>query len=565
MTIIFTTDIHGNYFPYDFRHERWGKGSLQRVHGFVAQLCKKNPVGTVLIDGGDIIQGEPTSYYFNYVNDSSKRHRVADMMNFIGYDVGVIGNHDIETGHEVFDKFIGDCNFPILGANAIDVETGLPYFEPYTIIRRSGIKIAIIGFVTPAIPHWIPSDVWKDMRFEDIKTSAKKWVAHVKEVEEPDFIVGLFHSGMDDGIDTPEYKENATRDTATGVDGFDLILYGHDHASNMEEVEAPCGKSVLCVNPGCYANSVAEVNLEFSLNSSGEVVRHECSCQLHYIGTLSNLHANEFKKMFHYDFKNIRVFSSEKIGKFTNGVDVSDAYFGSSSYIDLIQELQLHISGADISFAAPLFFSASIEPGEVKVNNLFNLYRFEDHLYTLMLSGKEIKNYLEMSYGAWICQMTSENDPLLQIGPMKNNPSRIGFKNFIFNFDSASGIHYEVDVRKGEGERVTIKCMDDGTPFDMERMYKVAMTAYRSNGGGELLTKGAGLTKEEIDRRVVCCTEKDIRYYLMEYIKEKHTIIPTAKNHWRFIPEEWVKVAEQRERALLFTKPAESESKTEEE
>lgn len=501
-----------------------------------------------------MIQGEPTSYYFNYVDDNSKHHRVADMMNFIGYDVGVIGNHDIETGHDVFDKFVNDCNFPILGANAIDKETGMPYFEPYTIIRRSGIKVAVIGFITPAIPHWIPSDIWKDMRFEDIPACAKKWVAHVKEVEEPDFIVGLFHSGMDDGIITPEYKENATRETATSVDGFDLILYGHDHASNMEEVEGPTGKSVLCVNPGCYANSVAEIDIEFEVNSQNEVVRHNSSCQLHYIGTLSNLHANEFKKMFHYDFKNVRTFSSEKIGRFANGVDVSDAYFGSSSYIDLIQELQLHISGADISFAAPLFFTASIDPGEVKVNNLFDLYRFEDHLYTLLLSGKEIKDYLEMSYSAWVCQMTCESDSLLQIGPMKNNPNRIGFKNFIFNFDSASGIRYEVDVRKGDGERINILSMDDGTPFDENKMYKVAMTAYRSNGGGELLTKGAGLTKEEINKRIVYSTDKDIRYYLMEYIKEKQVIVPKARKHWRFIPEQWIKVAEERERAILFGK-----------
>jgi len=553
LTIIFTTDIHGNYFPYDFRHERWGKGSLQRVHGFVAQQCKHNPVGTILIDGGDIIQGEPTSYFFNYL-DEGKRHRVADMMNFIGYDVGVIGNHDIETGHDVFDSFVNDCNFPILGANAIDVETGLPYFEPYTIIKRSGIKIAVIGFVTPAIPHWIPRSVWKDMRFEDIKESAKKWIAHVKEVEEPDFIVGLFHSGMDEGIDTPDYKENATRETASSVDGFDLILYGHDHASNMEEIETPSGRNVLCVNPGCYANSVAEVNLEFSMNAAGEVTGHECSCQLHYIGTLNNLHANEFKKMFYHDFKKVRDFSSEKIGRFEAGVDVSDAYFGSSSYIDLIQELQMHISGADISFAAPLFFTASIEAGDVKVSNLFDLYRFEDHLYILGLKGSEIKNYLEMSYAAWVNQMTNEDDNMLLIGPMKNNPNRVGFKNFIFNFDSAAGICYEVDVRKPEGEKVNIISMDDGSPFEMDKMYKVAMTAYRSNGGGELLTKGAGLTKEEIESRILTYTTMDIRHYLMHYIKEKTVIEPHPKMHWRFIPEDWVKKASERERELLFGK-----------
>ena len=169
INIIFTTDIHGNYFPYDFRHNRWGKGSMQRVHAFVAQQVKKDSGSTILIDGGDMLQGEPSSYFFNYVSrqkpsdfpfpvkfpprDMFARHKAADICNFIGYDVGVIGNHDIETGHEIYDKFVSDCNFPILAANAINTETNEPYFEPYTILYRSGIRIAVIGFTTPAIPH----------------------------------------------------------------------------------------------------------------------------------------------------------------------------------------------------------------------------------------------------------------------------------------------------------------------------------------------------------------------------------------------------------------------------
>lgn len=549
--IIFTSDIHGNYFPYDFRHERWGKGSLQRVHAFVAQQLKANPISTILVDGGDILQGEPTSYYLNFVA-KDEHHSVADMTNFIGYDVGVIGNHDLETGHEVFDNFVEDCNYPVLGANVINDETGLPYFEPYTILRRSGVKIAIIGFVTPAIPHWIPKQIWSNMHFEDIVSSAKKWVAHVKEVEEPDFIIGLFHSGMDEGIITPDYRENAVRDTASSVSGFDLILYGHDHSSNMEEVENPEGRNILCVNPGCYAHSVAEVNITFNLNKEGIVTGHDTLCQLHYIGTIHNTSAFDFKRHFSRDFKQVKAFASERIGTFTESININDAYFGSSSYIDLIQSLQLKISEADISFAAPLFFNSAIEAGEVKVSNLFALYRFEDHLYTILLTGKEIKQYLEMSYGAWIHQMSSPEDGLLQLQPMKNNPSRMGFKNFIFNFDSAAGIRYTVDVRKPEGEKINIESMADGRPFDENELYTVAMTAYRANGGGELLTKGAGLSKEEIDSRIIGCTERDLRHYLMLFIKEQKIIHPQAMNHWKFIPEEWVKAASERERELLF-------------
>lgn len=551
LKIIFTTDVHGNYFPYDFRHGHWGRGSLQRVHAFVANTVQESPSGTLLIDGGDMLQGEPTAYYFNH-RCQHTRHRVAEICNYIGYDVAVIGNHDIEMGKSIFDKYVKQCNFPILGANVINTETGEPYFPPYEVFFRQGLKIAVIGLITPAIPHWIPKDIWSGMRFDDIRKSAEHWVQIVREEEQPDFIIGLLHSGMDEGIVTPEYKENATRETAENVEGFDLILYGHDHANNVEEVTTPSGKKVPCINPGCYAYNVAVVDVTFHLNSEGQVTHHDMDYSLNYIGTLHNQHAAAFKRHFSYPFHEVKRYASQKIGTFLNRVDVTDAYFGSSAYIDLIQSLQLKISGADLSFTAPLFFSASIEAGDIRVRNLFDLYRFEDHLYTLQLTGQEIQNYLEMSYAGWIQQMHTPDDPMLLICPMKSNPERIGFKNFIFNFDSAAGIRYEVDVSKPEGQRVHILSMDDGSPFLLDKKYSVAMTAYRANGGGELLTKGAGLSKEEMDARILHISQYDIRYYLLETIKEQGTIDPQPKNHWRFIPEDWAALATARERKLLF-------------
>lgn len=549
--IIFTSDIHGNYFPYDFRHEHWGKGSLQRVYAYVKKQRARYPESTILIDGGDILQGEPTAYYFNYI-DMRKGHVVADMCNFVGYDVGVVGNHDIETGHENFDRFVNSCKHPILGANVISNATGLPYFRPYTILKRCGIRLCIIGFISPAIPHWIPKKIWADMHFEDIKESARKWIAHVREHENPDCIIGLIHSGMDNGIVTDDYRENAVRETVSEVEGFDLVLYGHDHSSNMESIESPSGRSVLCVNPGSLAYSISEIKIRFSINRLGKVVKNEASCQSIYIGTYHNSYAKEYEARFAEEYKAVERFASQQIGQFVNRVDISDAYFGPSAYIDLIQELQLHVSKAELSFSAPLFFNSSIEAGEVKVNSLFNLYRFEDRLYTLRLRGSEIKNYLEMSYALWTTQMNSPEDNMLQTEPMKNNPTRLGFKNFLFNFDSAAGLRYTVDVSKAEGEKINIISMSNGEDFDSDRFYTVAMTAFRANGGGELLTKGAGLSKEEIETRIVSSTAKDIRYYLMEYIKEKGTITPTARNEWKFIPEDWVEIASSRERELLF-------------
>ncbi len=551
LKIIFTTDVHGNYFPYDFRHGHWGKGSLQRVHAFVAKVVQESPGNTLLIDGGDMLQGEPTAYYFNSHCEKS-RHQVADICNYIGYDVAVIGNHDIEMGKRIFDKYVTECNFPVLGANAINTDTDEPYFQPYEVFYRQGLKIAVIGFITPAIPHWIPKEIWKGLRFEDIRESAEKWMKIVKEEENPDFIIGLMHSGMDEGIITSDYKENSTRETAENVEGFDLILYGHDHSNNMEEVTTRGGKNVPCVNPGCYAYNVAVVDVDFHIDAHGKVTSHEIQCTLNYIGTLHNQHGASFKRHFSYPFHEVKRYATQKIGTFLNRVDVTDAYFGSSAYIDLIQSLQLRISGADLSFTAPLFFNASIEAGDIRVSNLFDLYRFEDHLYTLLLTGEEIKKYLEMSYASWTQQMHSPHDPMLLICPMKSNPERMGFKNFIFNFDSAAGIRYEVDVTKPEGEKVHIFSMENGKPFLMNETYTVAMTAYRANGGGELLTKGAGLSKEEMDSRILSISEYDIRHYLLEYIKELGTIDPHPQKHWRFIPEDWVQQAAERERKILF-------------
>lgn len=131
---------------------------------------------------------------------------------------------------------------------------------------------------------------------------------------------------------------------------------------------------------------------------------------------------------------------------------------------------------------------------------------------------------------------------------------RASFQNFSFNFDSAAGIIYTVDVTKPKGEKITIISMADGTPFSMDKMYKVALNSYRGNGGGELLTKGAGIPQDELKGRILFSTDKDLRYYLMQYIEKKGVIEPHALGQWKFIPEEWVEPAAKRDYEYLFGK-----------
>ena len=194
--VVQTTDLHGNFFPYNFiKREAWG-GSLARVHSFVENERKTYGDNVILLDGGDILQGQPSAYYYNFM-DTVSTHLCADIMNYMGYSAAAMGNHDIETGHSVYDRWVKDCNFPVLGANIIDTKTGNPYLPPYKVVDCNGVKVAILGLITPAIPAWLAENLWSGLYFEDMEESARKWVKIIQKKERPDVLIGLFHSGRD--------------------------------------------------------------------------------------------------------------------------------------------------------------------------------------------------------------------------------------------------------------------------------------------------------------------------------------------------------------------------------
>ena len=182
--------------PYDLLNDTTTNSSLAQVHTYVVAERYQPNQEVILLDNGDILQGDPLVYFYNY-EDTIDTHIYAEAMNFMNYDAATIGNHDIETGHSVYDKFRKEITFPWLAANAIDTKTGEPYFEPYTIIEREGIKIAVLGLTTPYIPNWLPEILWEGIEFEDMVETAEKWISIIKENEKPDLIVGLFHAGVD--------------------------------------------------------------------------------------------------------------------------------------------------------------------------------------------------------------------------------------------------------------------------------------------------------------------------------------------------------------------------------
>ncbi len=558
LKLIETSDVHGSLFPWDFINDKPTNTSLAQVYSYVEEQRADKSQSVILLDNGDILQGQPLVYYYNF-EDTKAEHICASIMNYMKYDAATVGNHDIEPGHPVYDKIVKEFKFPWMAANAVDTKANQPYFKPYTILNRNGVKIAVLGLITPGIPMWLPEKIWSGIDFQDMIVIAKKWVEIIKEKEHPDVLIGLFHAGVEAGYegqtaDMPR-NENASQLVAEQVPGFDVVFVGHDHHGWNYTVKDPAGNSVLILGTLNASRTATEATIVLNKNPETGIWKKETSGAVIQIEKFKPDEAfmNEFEPVI----KNIKAYVAKPIGEFTETISTRESIFGDSPFVDLIQHIQLELTHADVSFAAPLSFNAEIKKGEVYVRDMFKLYKYENLLYTMKMSGQEIKDYLEFSYGQWFNQMKNADDDLL-------NFNRDDKGNYIlshgtpqlaasyYNYSSAAGLKYTVDVSKPVGERISITSMADSKPFDLKKTYTVALNSYRGNGGGGHLTQGARIPKDEIAGRIINSTPKDLRYYLMKWIEKEKIVNPKALNNWSVIPQDWWEKGKEKDAKLLF-------------
>jgi len=557
ISILETTDIHGVVFPYDFIENEEINVSLASSFTLIRQLRKEKDA-VLLLDNGDNLQGQPTVYYYNFI-DTVSTHILSEVFNYMEYDAGTVGNHDIEAGHSVYDRLVKEYDFPLLAANAVNSETGEPYFKPYHVIVKDGIKVVVFGLVTPAIPNWLPRELYEGIEFKDMLETAKQWMPLILD-EKPDLVVGLFHSGWDSSKSETEdgdnARENGSASVAFNVPGFDIIFTGHDHKLANEKFVNSAGDTVLILNGGSKSQKIAQADVTLYSKKSGGKSKKSITGKLVSVSDFKP--DSGFIARFASRQECISKYVNQVIGNSTASISSRDSYFGPSAFVDLIHLIQLEITGADISFAAPLSFDVQIAKGPVSVGDMFKLYRFENMLYTMELSGDEIQKYIEYSYAGWFNTMQSATDVLLKFrtgkeGKPQVTDGKMWLKNQPYNFDSASGIDYSVDVSKPEGSRVVIHGFSDGRPFNKNNLYRVAVNSYRGNGGGGHFTEGAGIAKDELRSRVISSTEKDLRYYILRSIEAKKTVNPEPVGNWKIIPESWVRSAYQREYKMLFS------------
>jgi 2',3'-cyclic-nucleotide 2'-phosphodiesterase/3'-nucleotidase len=270
----------------------------------------------------------------------------------------------------------------------------------------------------------------------------------------------------------------------------------------------------------------------------------------------------QMRNQFYADYKAIKGFTTLEVGTLKTDLVTSDAYKGMSEYLNLLHTLTLGCTPAQLSLAAPLTFNGYVKAGTILFNDLFTIYPYENQLYVIRMTGKEFKDCLEYSYEKWINTVATSKDHVLKIidrADPRTGQQRWSFANRSYNFDSAGGLFYEVDVTKPYGSRVSITTLADGSAFDEAAEYNVAVTSYRANGGGGILGEGAGIDTGKIDERVVEYYP-EIRDLLYDYLLENKVIDPVVTGNsaviggWKFVPEKIAVPALERDMELLFAR-----------
>ena len=531
LTVLSTNDVHSTWF--DSTYVGGGiKKSLFAMNHYIDSVRKADGFDNVLlVDAGDCLQGDNAAYYYNYV-DTLSPHLFPRLLEYMKYDCVAMGNHDIETGHPVYDRVQKDlvkAGSPFLAGNVIRTSDGKPYFPLYKMVKKAGLKIAVIGYNNANIKAWLSEELWSGMDFVSIASIIQRDVDFVREKEKPDVVVTAMHSACGRGDGT--ILEAEALDAFNSVRGVDWIICGHDHRPYVETRD-----TCALLNSGSHSRFVAHGKMHLTVEK-GKIVKKSFETDL--IPVDASKADPVMREHFRKEFEAVKAFTLQEVGVLNTDLRTKDSYIGMCDYMNLIHYLCLQQKPAQISIAAPLTYNGFIPSGLLIFNDLFTIYPFENQLYVLTLTGDELLRYLEASYDRWI---QNEGDHVLKIVPRDNPRTQQkgwSFTGQAYNFDSAAGVNYTVDVTRPRGKRVVISSLADGTPFDPDATYNVAMTSYRASGGGDLL-KEIGI--EEGEERVVA-RYPEIRNLLYDYLMENGSIDPEVIGdkkvigQWKFVPE----------------------------
>jgi 2',3'-cyclic-nucleotide 2'-phosphodiesterase (5'-nucleotidase family) len=509
LTLLSTTDIHGHIEPFSDVDGRPAERGLAKIATLV-QRIRSERRHVLLFDCGDLIEGSAEAYYFAR-KDTAKPNPVIAAMDALHYDAVAVGNHEFNFGLNVLWKAHREADFPWLAANLRQTYTHGPGdFPPYIIKNVAGIRVAIVGFVTPAVPHWEIPAHYRGYQFESIVDTARRIVPELRR--KADLVVAIVHSGLDRDPKTGRKyeviypEENVAWELAEQVPQIDVLFYGHTHLQMPQLLV----HGVLMAQAKNWGESLAEADVTMQRDASGRwrvAEKHS-----HLIPVTSAVPPDPAIERIDAPYHaEVERYLNTPIAKIDRPLSGATGRVADNALVDLIQRVQMAYGKADVSMATMFMPSTLWKAGPVTIRDVFALYPYENWLYTVKMTGAQMKDALERAgrfFPAW-----PGHDGELRL------PS--------YNADSAEGVSYRVDLTRPVGDRI-VDLRYHGKPLAAGTTLRVAVNNYRyAGGGGYRVLHGLP---------VVYRSNHEERTLIINYLRAGHSVPTEADGNWEVAP-----------------------------
>ncbi|MER6301470.1 5'-nucleotidase C-terminal domain-containing protein [Kitasatospora sp. NPDC001539] len=549
-TVMGTTDLHGRVLNWDYftdaeyvdkAHNAVGLAKISTLANQVRE--EKGWDRCLLIDSGDIIQGTQLTYYYARVEpiatdgDNVPDHPMAVAMNLMGYDAAALGNHEFNYGIPTVKAFEDQLEFPLLGANALHAKNEKPAFKPYVIKEvwldeDTPLKVGILGLTNPGIAIWDKANVSGKMVFPGIVETAAKYVPRMKAAG-ADVIVVSAHSGIDEPTtygDQLPWPEDASGEMAETVPDIDAVLVGHTHKEVAQRliVNKKTGRTVVLSEPLCWGQRLSCFDFEVEFADGHWKVVSVSSRVLNSNTVPEN---PEISDAILGQHKKVVAYVNQNIGTSKIELSIAEARFKATPIIDLIGKVQADavkaaLAGGQyanlpvLAQAAPFNRTALIPAGQVKLRDAAGLYIYENTLEARILTGAQLKDYLEFSAKYYY--------QLAPGAPVDKEAMTGAETTPDYNYDSVYGLSYDIDIAQPKGQRI-VNLSYQGKPIDPAAQFVLAVNNYRANGGGNF--------PHVATAKAVWSNSDEIRNTMIAWVKAKGTIDPADffTNSWRLV------------------------------
>ncbi|MEU2616310.1 5'-nucleotidase C-terminal domain-containing protein [Micromonospora sp. NPDC007271] len=548
LTVLGTSDTHGNVYNWDYYQDAEYDDSKHNDVG-VAKLAtlvnqiraERKGKATLVLDAGDTIQGTPLATYYakqEPITATGETHPMANAMNVLRYDAVTLGNHEFNYGLPLLAQWIDQLGFPALAANAINEKTGKPAFLPYVIksvdVGGHGapkLNVGILGLTNPGVAIWDKDNVAGKLVFADMIATAAKWVPIMRE-RGADVVIISAHGG-DSG--TSSYgselpNENPVALIAQQVPGIDAILFGHAHNEVPEKfvTNTATGEQVLTSEPSKWGQRLTRMDFTLAREKGRWKVVAKRATLLNTNTVVEDPAVLAAVRGQHTKTVN---YVNQVVARSSVELSAAESRYKDTPILDFINHVQTEVVTAALagtayaglpvlSIAAPFSRSAVFPAGDVRIRDVAGLYVYDNTLEAVVLTGAEVKAYLEYSAKYFVTlPVGAAVDPATISDP--------GVPDY--NYDTLSGVDYDIDISKPVGQRITrLVLPGTDTPVAADAQFVVAVNNYRRSGGGNF----PGIVKTQVYN-----AQQEIRQLLIDWAQAKGVIDPAdfSVPNWKLV------------------------------